>query len=103
MVGTGVGATNGILIKGAEPLENAHKVKAIMFDKTGTITKGVPEVARVWISGDRHSPPLILAALGCAETNSEHPIAGAIRKYVKVALGAAELMGKTNNFQSVPG
>lgn len=102
MVGTGIGAVNGILIKGAEPLENAHKVKAIMFDKTGTITKGVPEVTRIWLKGDSLSPALILGAVACAETNSEHPIASAIIKYVKEAIGA-ELNGTTENFQAVPG
>ncbi|CAH1112001.1 unnamed protein product [Psylliodes chrysocephalus] len=102
MVGTGVGALNGILIKGAEPLESAHKVKAIMFDKTGTITKGTLEVAKIWLQGDSLSPAVILAAVGSAESNSEHPIAAAIIKYVRSALGT-ELVGKSTNFQTVPG
>ncbi|XP_056645001.1 copper-transporting ATPase 1 isoform X1 [Diorhabda sublineata] len=102
MVGTGIGAVNGILIKGAEPLENAHKVKAVMFDKTGTITKGVLEVAKVWMQGDTLSPTLILAAIGSAETNSEHPIAVAITKYIKDVLGTDQT-GKSTNFQAVPG
>ncbi|XP_025830887.1 copper-transporting ATPase 1 isoform X2 [Agrilus planipennis] len=102
MVGTGVGAMNGILIKGAEPLENAHKVKAIMFDKTGTITKGVPEVAHIWLQGDTLSPAVILAAVGCSEMNSEHPIATAIVKYVKEVF-QCDLTGISTNFQVVPG
>ncbi|XP_063926939.1 copper-transporting ATPase 1 isoform X3 [Zophobas morio] len=102
MVGTGIGAVNGILIKGAEPLENAHKVKAIMFDKTGTITKGLPEVARVWLKGDALSPALILGAIGCAEANSEHPIASAITKFTREAIGS-NLGGTSLNFQAVPG
>ncbi|KAF7271816.1 hypothetical protein GWI33_015361 [Rhynchophorus ferrugineus] len=102
MVGTGVGATNGILIKGAEPLENAHKVKAIMFDKTGTITKGTPEVSKIWMQADSFSPALILAAVGSAEANSEHPIAAAILKYVRDVLNC-DINGTSKNFQAVPG
>ncbi|XP_048522016.1 copper-transporting ATPase 1 isoform X2 [Dendroctonus ponderosae] len=102
MVGTGVGALNGILIKGAGPLENAHKVKAIMFDKTGTITKGTPEVSKIWMQGDSYSPALILAAVGCAEANSEHPIASAILKYVREVLGS-DINGSSKSFQAVPG
>ncbi|CAH1118710.1 unnamed protein product [Phaedon cochleariae] len=102
MVGTGIGAVNGILIKGAEPLENAHKVKAIMFDKTGTITKGTLEVAKIWMRGDTFGPAVLLAVLGSSETNSEHPIAAAIVKFVREALGT-ELIASSSNFQAVPG
>uniref|UniRef100_A0A8C2KA83 Copper-transporting ATPase 2 n=1 Tax=Cyprinus carpio TaxID=7962 RepID=A0A8C2KA83_CYPCA len=104
MVGTGVGAQNGILIKGGEPLEMAHKVGAVMFDKTGTITNGVPQVTRVLVLWDRARLPLrkVLAVVGTAEASSEHPLGMAVAKYCKEELGT-ETLGYCHDFQAVPG
>lgn len=80
MVGTGKGAEYGILIKGAEHLENAHRLTTIVLDKTGTITKGEPEVTDVLsVSGFAVEELVKLAAQ--AEKHSEHPLAQAIVQY----------------------
>ena len=107
MVGTGVGASNGILIKGGEPLETAHKVDTVVFDKTGTITQGFPSLARLTLVEDiQHevstSLLTLLAILGLAESSSEHPLAGAIVKYVERVLGLA-VVGGGEDFTAVPG
>ena len=77
MVGTGKGAENGILIKGGEALETAHKITTIVFDKTGTITEGKPTVTDV-LAADGISKDHLLQITASAEKGSEHPLGQAI-------------------------
>ncbi len=79
MVGTGKGAQNGILIKSAEALENAHNVDAIVLDKTGTCTEGKPAVQRVIAKG--MSEAELMAVCGALEVNSSHPLAKSVVEY----------------------
>ncbi|MHC5861056.1 heavy metal translocating P-type ATPase [Nostoc sp.] len=85
MVGTGKGAENGILIKGADSLELAHKIKIIVLDKTGTLTQGKPTVTDfVTINGTANGNELQLLRLAATvERNSEHPLAEAVVKYAQ--------------------
>ncbi|NMF65372.1 heavy metal translocating P-type ATPase [Brasilonema octagenarum] len=85
MVGTGKGAENGILIKGAESLELAHKIQTIVLDKTGTLTQGKPTVIDyVTVNGTRDSNELKLLHLAASvEINSEHPLAEAVVRYAQ--------------------
>ncbi len=77
MVGTGRGAEAGILIRGGEALETAHRVDTVVFDKTGTLTLGRPTVVEVVPAAGR-SIAEILDVAGALETGSEHPLAAAI-------------------------
>ncbi len=94
MVGTGKGAENGILIKGAESLELAHKLQTIVLDKTGTITQGKPTVTDfVTVNGTANSNEIKLLQLAASvERSSEHPLAEAVVQYAQsqeVELAAA--------------
>ncbi len=82
VVGTGKGAERGILIKGGEVLERAQKIDAVLLDKTGTITKGIPSVAEVVpLNGFDETTVLRLAA--SAEHGSQHPLADAIVRHAR--------------------
>ncbi|GHU91410.1 copper-translocating P-type ATPase [Clostridia bacterium] len=94
MVGTGKGAENGILIKGGEALETAHKVQTIVFDKTGTITEGKPVVTDIITDLDNKEFLRLVAAV---ERNSEHPLAAAIVAEYEDELPPAE------DFESITG
>ena len=85
MVGTGKGAENGILIKGAESLELAQKIQIIVLDKTGTLTEGKPTVTDfVTIKGTANSNELQLLKLAASvEKNSEHPLGEAVVRYAR--------------------
>ncbi|MDR2753533.1 MAG: heavy metal translocating P-type ATPase [Oscillospiraceae bacterium] len=99
MVGTGKGAENGILIKGGEALETAHKINTIVFDKTGTITEGKPTVTDV-LTTEGADPNNLLQITASAEKSSEHPLGQAI------VAGAQELgleFLKVDDFNSITG
>lgn len=94
MVGTGRAAEHGILFKGGEHLERTHEIDTIVLDKTGTITKGEPEVTD-FIGDDR-----ALQYLASSEQSSEHPLASAIVKYAEAQAVSLE---ELSHFEAVPG
>uniref|UniRef100_UPI0036F20855 heavy metal translocating P-type ATPase n=1 Tax=Candidatus Laterigemmans baculatus TaxID=2770505 RepID=UPI0036F20855 len=98
MVGTGRGAQSGILIKGGEALEQAHRLTTVVLDKTGTITRGQPEVTDVVVDGFDESELLRLAA--SAERGSEHPLGEAI---VRSAEQRALVLVEPQEFAAVAG
>jgi P-type Cu+ transporter len=100
MVGTGIGASNGILIKGGEPLEIAGNVNTIVFDKTGTLTSGKIKVTDVRSLNSKFSIPNILQITCSLEKLSEHPIGKAI--YDDAREEKTELLNVTD-FTTIPG
>lgn len=78
MVGTGRGAENGMLIKGGDSLESAHKISMVAFDKTGTITYGQPVVTDIGIVNEAYGESDIIRIAASLENKSEHPLAEAI-------------------------
>ena len=98
MVGTGLGAKRGILFKNAMALEAAARVQTVVLDKTGTLTKGEPEVSQLIVEDGSDAEILALAA--AVERESEHPLAEAVVKYA-AARGVQHLMAE--GFENVPG
>jgi Cu+-exporting ATPase len=82
MVGTGVGASNGILIKNAESLERAHKINTVVLDKTGTITTGKPAVTNIK-TFELYDEQKLVQLTASVENKSEHPLGQAIVDYAK--------------------
>ncbi len=99
MVGTGKGAENGILIKDAESLERFQKVNAILLDKTGTITKGEPEVVDMHNISDLSENEFVRLSAS-AESRSEHPLGEAV---VREAKKRGLVLSEVKNFKSLSG
>ena len=102
MVGTGKGAENGVLIKGGESLETAHKLQTIVLDKTGTITRGQPVLTDLITTGakDLVSDEELLRLAASAERGSEHPVGSAI---VRAAEARSLRLDAASNFKAVAG
>ncbi len=99
MVGTGKGARGGILIKGGEALETAHKIRSVVLDKTGTITRGEPKVTDM-IAAEGAKEQELLDIAASLEKESEHPLAEAIVHYGKEKSASFR---QTKNFSAIPG
>jgi Cu+-exporting ATPase len=83
MVGTGKGAENGVLFRNAEALERLHKVRAVVLDKTGTLTEGKPRVTDVVLAVGAPGEDELLALVAAAERGSEHPLGEAIVRHAR--------------------
>jgi Cu+-exporting ATPase len=99
LVGTGRGAENGILIKGGEALETAHKIDVVLFDKTGTVTEGKPAVTDL-SAAEGLSQDELLRIAASAEGGSEHPLGRAI---VAGAQDKGLALSEAEGFVSIPG
>lgn len=98
MVGTGLGAEHGILIKGGEPLETAHSINAVILDKTGTITYGKPNVTDIYtVTGTEEE---LLYYIASAEAGSEHPLGKAIVNFAKEKV---TILNSPEDFTTVTG
>jgi len=100
MVGTGLGAQNGILYKNATALEQAAKLEAIIFDKTGTLTEGKPQVVEVMAAGNPLTQDELLQLVASAEQGSEHPLAQAVVEKAKAQNLTLEAV---EGFEAIPG
>ncbi|SEP23901.1 heavy metal translocating P-type ATPase [Trujillonella endophytica] len=98
MVGTGLGAQRGVLFKNATALETSARIDTVVMDKTGTLTKGEPEVTDVVV--DRMSADDVLALVAAVERESEHPLAAAVARHADT-LGVPALTA--TGFRTVPG
>lgn len=105
MVGTGKGAKLGILFRNSEALERAHALDVVVLDKTGTVTRGEPEVRDVVVVGapdDAHpdAEGWLLTVAASAERHSEHPVAGAV---VRAARERGLALSEPTDFRAIPG
>ena len=99
MVGTGKGAEHGVLIKGGESLETAHKLQTIVLDKTGTITKGEPALTDLVVQ-DGVSERELLRLVASAERGSEHPLGAAI---LRAAEARQVALAEVSGFNAIAG
>src|SRR6266496_1192389 len=99
MVGTGLGAKRGVLFKNATAIETSARVRAVVMDKTGTLTRGAPEVTDV-VLADGSDRGELLSLAAAVERESEHPLAQAVVRYAEVA---GSPRWTATGFDNVPG